>query len=141
MRTASKEELTAIDGIGEVLADAWIQFFQNEKNNRVTDRLLEELTFLPVSEEKEAGSGLSDLTFVITGSLEQFKNRKELQELIEERGGKVTGSVTAKTSYLINNDFSSSSSKNKKARELNIPIITETEFIKQFGVNSSSGVE
>ena len=130
MRTAQKEELTAIDGIGEVLADAWIRFFQSEENNRVTDRLLKELTFPPASEE---GSGLSGLTFVITGSVEHFKNRKELQELIEEKGGKVTGSVTAKTSYLINNDSASSSSKNKKARELNIPIITEEEFIEMMG--------
>ena len=134
MRTAQKEELTAIDGIGEVLADAWIRFFQSEENNRVTDRLLAELTFPPASEEaEEEGSGLSGLTFVITGSVEHFKNRKELQELIEEKGGKVTGSVTAKTSYLINNDSASSSSKNKKARELNIPIITEEEFIEMMG--------
>lgn len=70
--------------------------------------------------------------------MERFKNRKELQELIEERGGKVTGSVTAKTSYLINNDSASSSSKNKKARELNIPIITEDEFIGQFIPGSSA---
>lgn len=134
MRTASKEELTAIDGIGEVLADAWIRFFQKEENNRVTDRLLAELTLPPVQEEaEEEGSGLSGLTFVITGSVEHFKNRKELQELIEEKGGKVTGSVTAKTSYLINNDSASSSSKNKKARELNIPIITEEEFIEMMG--------
>ena len=68
--------------------------------------------------------------FVITGSLEHFKNRKELQELIERRGGKVTGSVTSKTNYLINNDVASSSSKNKKARELGVPILSEEEFLK-----------
>ena len=141
MRNADKEELVAVDGIGEVLAEAWIQFFQNEKNNKITDRLLAELLLPPAPEEEEeagAGSGLAGLTFVITGSVERFKNRKELQELIEERGGKVTGSVTAKTSYLINNDSASSSSKNKKARELNIPIITEDEFIRQFIPGSSA---
>ena len=141
MRNADKEELVAVDGIGEVLAEAWIQFFQNEKNNKITDRLLAELLLPPAPEEEEetgAGSGLAGLTFVITGSVERFKNRKELQELIEERGGKVTGSVTAKTSYLINNDSASSSSKNKKARELNIPIITEDEFIGQFIPGSSA---
>ena len=140
MRNADKEDLVAVDGIGEVLAEAWIQFFQNEKNNKITDRLLAELLLPPAPEEEEeagAGSGLAGLTFVITGSVERFKNRKELQELIEERGGKVTGSVTAKTSYLINNDAASSSSKNKKARELNIPIITEDEFIGQFIPGSS----
>ena len=123
----------AVDGIGEVLAEAWIQFFQNEKNNKITDRLLAELLLPPAPEEEEeaeAGSGLAGLTFVITGSVERFKNRKELQELIEERGGKVTGSVTAKTSYLINNDTTSSSSKNRKARELGVPVISEEEFLK-----------
>ena len=70
------------------------------------------------------------MNFVITGSLEHFKNRKELQELIERRGGKVTGSVTSKTNYLINNDVASCSSKNKKARELGVPILSEEEFLK-----------
>ena len=74
--------------------------------------------------------------FVITGSVEHFKNRKEVQEIIESRGGKVTGSVTAKTSYLINNDAASNSSKNKKARELGIPVITEEQFIEMLGTDS-----
>ena len=73
------------------------------------------------------------MNFVITGSLEHFKNRKELQELIERRGGKVTGSVTSKTNYLINNDVTSNSSKNKKARELGIPILSEEDFLKMIG--------
>ena len=75
--------------------------------------------------------------FVITGSVEHFKNRKEVQEIIESRGGKVTGSVTAKTSYLINNDAASNSSKNKKARELGIPVITEEQFIEMLGTDSA----
>ena len=77
------------------------------------------------------------LVFVITGSVEHFKNRKEVQEIIESRGGKVTGSVTAKTSYLINNDAASNSSKNKKARELGIPVITEEQFIEMLGTDSA----
>lgn len=132
MRRAGKEELTAVDGIGEVLADAWIQFFSEERNNAVTDRLMRELTIeaAPEEEEGEAAAGFAGLVFVITGSVEHFKNRREIQELIESRGGKVTGSVTAKTNYLINNDASSNSSKNKKARELGIPVITEEQFIE-----------
>ena len=77
-----------------------------------------------------ADEAFAGMNFVITGSLEHFKNRKELQELIERRGGKVTGSVTSKTNYLINNDVASSSSKNKKARELGVPILSEEEFLK-----------
>ena len=75
---------------------------------------------------------MADLTFVITGDVEKFKNRKELQAEIERLGGKVTSSVTSKTNYLINNDIFSSSAKNKKAKELGVEIITEEEFIKRF---------
>ena len=123
MRHATVEELVEIDGIGEVLAQAWTAFFSDGKNNAIVDHLLAELTF-------EAGEAFAGMNFVITGSLEHFKNRKELQELIERRGGKVTGSVTSKTNYLINNDVASSSSKNKKARELGVPILSEEEFLK-----------
>lgn len=136
MRCAEKEELTAVDGIGEVLADAWIQFFSDEKNNQMVDRLMEELTIeASPKEEGERAELFAGLVFVITGSVEHFKNRKEVQELIESRGGKVTGSVTAKTSYLINNDAASNSSKNKKARELKIPVITEEQFIEMLGTD------
>ena len=137
MRCAGKEELTAVDGIGEVLADAWIQFFADEKNNQMVDRLMEELTIEAApKEEGERTELFEGLVFVITGSVEHFKNRKEVQEIIESRGGKVTGSVTAKTSYLINNDAASNSSKNKKARELGIPVITEEQFIEMLGTDS-----
>lgn len=137
MRCAGKEELTAVDGIGEVLADAWIQFFVDEKNNQMVDRLMEELTIEAApKEEGERTELFEGLVFVITGSVEHFKNRKEVQEIIESRGGKVTGSVTAKTSYLINNDAASNSSKNKKARELGIPVITEEQFIEMLGTDS-----
>ena len=138
MRCAGKEELTAVDGIGEVLADAWIQFFADEKNNQMVDRLMEELTIEAApKEEGERTELFEGLVFVITGSVEHFKNRKEVQEIIESRGGKVTGSVTAKTSYLINNDAASNSSKNKKARELGIPVITEEQFIEMLGTDSA----
>ncbi len=132
MRHATVEELVEIDGIGEVLAQAWTAFFADGKNNAIVDHLLADLTF--EADEEEGGEGADEafagMNFVITGSLEHFKNRKELQELIERRGGKVTGSVTSKTNYLINNDVASASSKNKKARELGVPILSEEEFLK-----------
>ena len=132
MRHATVEELVEIDGIGEVLAQAWTAFFSDGKNNAIVDHLLAELTFEAGDEESSEGAdeAFAGMNFVITGSLEQFKNRKELQERIERRGGKVTGSVTSKTNYLINNDVASSSSKNKKARELGVPILSEEEFLK-----------
>ena len=132
MRHATVEELVEIDGIGEVLAQAWTAFFSDGKNNAIVDHLLAELTFEVGDEEssEDADEAFAGMNFVITGSLEHFKNRKELQELIERRGGKVTGSVTSKTNYLINNDVASSSSKNKKARELGVPILSEEEFLK-----------
>ena len=132
MRHATVEELVEIDGIGEVLAQAWTAFFSDGKNNAIVDHLLAELTFEAEDEESSEGAdeAFAGMNFVITGSLEHFKNRTELQELIERRGGKVTGSVTSKTNYLINNDVASSSSKNKKARELGVPILSEEEFLK-----------
>ena len=129
MRHASREELTEVDGIGDVLAEAWTEFFASEKNNGIVDRLLKELTI--EKEEEEGGDKpLEGMTFVITGSVEHFANRKELQALIEAKGGKATGSVTSKTTYLINNDTESSSSKNKKAKELGIPILSEEDFLE-----------
>ena len=134
MRSAEKEELTEVDGIGEVLADAWIGYFASEENNRQVDGLLAELTIEqePESQEEAIFAGK---VFVITGSVEHFANRKELQAEIEKRGGKATGSVTTKTSYLINNDTTSNSSKNKKAKELGIPIISEQDFLDMLGGN------
>ena len=132
MRHATVEDLVEIDGIGEVLAQAWTAFFSDGKNNTIVEHLLAELTFEAGDVESSEGAdeAFAGMNFVITGSLEHFKNRKELQELIERRGGKVTGSVTSKTNYLINNDVASSSSKNKKARELGVPILSEEEFLK-----------
>ncbi len=129
MRKADSEELCSIDGIGAVLADAWVKYFKEEKNNAALDRLLEDLTFEDEQAESSDNS-LEGKIFVITGSVEHFANRKELQTFIESKGGKTTGSVTAKTSYLINNDVTSNSSKNKKAKELGVPIISEADFLK-----------
>ena len=129
MRHASEEELTAVDGIGTVLADAWISYFESEKNNRLVDDLLAELTIEQESTSAETAI-FAGMTFVITGSVTHFANRKELQSVIEARGGKATGSVTSKTTYLINNDVASNSSKNKKAKELGIPILSEEDFLK-----------
>lgn len=131
MRKAGAEELCSIDGIGGVLADAWVTYFKNDKNNEILDHLLADLTF--ANEARSEEQTLAGKTFVITGSVEHFANRKELQEKIESQGGKVAGSVSAKTSYLINNDVTSNSSKNKKARELGIPILSEADFLKMIG--------
>ena len=131
MRGADAEELCSIDGIGGVLADAWVKYFKNDKNNEILDHLLADLTF--ENEVRNEEQTLAGKTFVITGSVEHFANRKELQEKIESLGGKAAGSVSAKTSYLINNDVTSNSSKNKKARELGIPILSEEDFLKMIG--------
>lgn len=131
IRHASSEALTEIDGIGQVIADSVVAYFSDEKNNEVFDRLLSHVNILNEKTDNEAMI-FSGMTFVITGSLNHFDNRNALKTLIEDRGGKVAGSVSSKTAYLINNDSTSASSKNKKAQSLNIPIITEEEFIEKF---------
>lgn len=128
IRRAGVEELTQVDGIGEVIAKGFVEYFASEENQNQLDALLQELTI--EAEQVEAAEGLAGKTFVITGSVEHFANRNELKALIESKGGKVTGSVTAKTDYLINNDVTSNSSKNKKAKELGIPILSEEDFLK-----------
>lgn len=131
IRHASVEDLTAIGGIGEVIAKTIMDYFANEHNSKILDQLLKEVELLvPETTVSEGGPSLAGKVFVITGSVNHFKNRNELKAKVEELGGKVTGSVTGKTDYLINNDNTSSSSKNKKAKELNVPIITEEEFLK-----------
>lgn len=124
---ATEEELSAIDGVGEVIAQIYNEYFTKKEHVEELRLLLEELNIPEeVNTEVQIFQGLN---FVITGSVEQFKNRNEIKELIENKGGKVTGSVTSKTNYLINNDVASTSSKNKKARDLEIPIISEMDFI------------
>ncbi len=129
MQKADKEELSEIDGIGVVLGEAFSSYFAKEENRKQLEELLKELEIekQPVNSAEQS---LAGMVFVITGSLEHFANRNEMKELIEERGGKVTGSVTGKTTYLINNDITSNSGKNKKAKELEIPIISEEDFLK-----------
>lgn len=129
MRNAGEEKLISVSGIGKVLADAWMNYFSQEKNNEMVDRLLMELT-IKQEAKAEGSKKLEGMVFVITGSVEHFENRKALQEAIEAQGGKATGSVTSNTTYLINNDTTSNSSKNKKAKELGVPIISEEDFIK-----------
>ena len=137
MRRAEKEELMETDGIGEVLADAWTGYFASERNNRQVDGLLAELT-IEQEPESEEDAVFAGKVFVITGSVEHFANRKALQAEIEKRGGKATGSVTPQTSHLINNDVTSNSSKNKKAKELGIPIISELDFLNMLGGNENA---
>ncbi len=128
IRNASFEELVAIDGIGEVIAKEYAEHFKRKDVNEILDDLLNE-TELEKQQESQAELKFEGMTFVVTGSVEKFKNRNELKAYIEERGGKVAGSVSSKTDYLINNDVTSNSSKNKEARKLNIKIISEDEFL------------
>lgn len=128
IRNASEEEVSAIDGIGPVIARSLVEYFQKEENNQNLDHLL---SHLRLKEEEVAGAQIfAGMNFVITGSVHHFANRGEVKALIEALGGKVTGSVTGKTNYLINNDTTSNSSKNKKAKELGVPILSEEEFLK-----------
>ena len=128
IRSAKEEEISMIDGIGPVIAGSLTKYFAKPENNQKVDHLLGYLHI--VKEEKSDNQIFAGMNFVITGSLEHFSNRGEAKNLIESLGGKVTGSVTGKTNYLINNDVTSNSSKNKKARELGIPILSEEDFLK-----------
>lgn len=125
---ADEEALAAIDGIGAVIAGSFVEYFRDAEKRERFEHLLSRLTL--VKEEVSGEQDLKGKVFVVTGSLTHFANRNELKDQIEKRGGKVTGSVTGKTDYLINNDTTSSSSKNKKAKELGIPIISEEDFLK-----------
>jgi len=131
IQNADYDQLIQINGIGDVMANAYVNYFRNESNRLIVEDLLREIEF----EEKTASGSASELifegfTFVITGSVEQFKNRNEMKETIETLGGKTTDSVTSKTDYLINNDNMSGSSKNKKAKELGVSIITEVQLLE-----------
>jgi len=124
---ATGEEISSIEGIGPVIAQSFTAYFADEENMRKLRHLLSHLELEEVKQENRLT--LEGKQFVITGSVEHFANRAQLKEYIEQRGGKVTGSVTSKTDYLINNDVTSNSSKNKKARELEIPILSEEDFL------------
>ncbi len=132
MLHAVPEDLSAIDGVGDVIANAFVDYFKEERHVEEVRKLLKELT-IPEEEENPTEQIFAGMNFVITGSVEHFANRNEVKAVIESKGGKVTGSVTSKTNYLINNDTTSGSSKNKKARELGIAIISEEEFLKMLG--------
>ena len=125
---ATEEELSAISGVGGVIAGTFVEYFKDTAHVDVFDRLLKEVEL--TKETSEEDQKFAGVNFVITGSVEHFVNRAQVKEEIEKRGGKVTGSVTSKTNYLINNDTGSGTAKNKKARELGIPIISEEDFLQ-----------
>ena len=125
---ATIEELSDISGVGGVIAGAFVDYFSDREHRDIFERLLQEVK-IPQEETAEDSQKFAGVNFVITGSVHHFANRAEVKEEIEKRGGKVTGSVTSKTNYLINNDVNSTSSKNRKARDLNVPIISEEEFL------------
>lgn len=131
IRNASVEELIEIDGIGEIMAEKFCQYFADEDNIKKLDNLLKEVN-IAEPEENTTPQNMDGLTFVITGLVEHFANRNELKSYIEKHGGKVTGSVSAKTNYLINNDAMSASSKNKKAKQLGVEIVTEEVFLERW---------
>lgn len=131
MKQADEEMLSAIEGVGEVLASAFVDYMQDRDNLEKLERLMQELV-IQIPQVEEGSQTLEGMTFVITGSLNHFGSRNELKELIEQKGGKVTGSVTGKTVCLINNDNTSTSAKNKKAKELQVPILTEDEFLEKY---------
>lgn len=133
MQSADVQTLSAIEGVGEVIATAFYDYMHEAENLGKLERLLAELEIeVPVAEE--GSQTLAGLSFVVTGSLEHFDSRNDLKELIEQKGGKVTGSVTGKTTCLINNDVNSTSSKNKKAKELGVPILSEEDFLRQYEI-------
>ncbi len=131
MQKADVETLSAIEGVGEVIASAYVEYMQDEENLQKIERLLKELK-LEAPRVEEGSQTLEGLSFVVTGSLVHYASRSELKDIIEQKGGKVTGSVTGKTTCLINNDIQSASSKNKKAKELQVPVLTEEEFIAKY---------
>ena len=123
------EDLAAIDGIGDVIAGNYVAYFADAEHRELFEKLLKEVK-LPEEQEDVGEQTFAGMNFVITGSVEHFANRNEVKALIESKGGKVTGSVTSKTNYLINNNVEFTSSKNKKAKDLGIPIITEEDFLR-----------
>lgn len=131
LQSAKEEELSDIEGVGDVIAGAFVSYMNNPANREKIDHLLLEL-HLEKPESSTENQNLAGLSFVVTGTLNSFENRNALKEEIEKRGGKVTGSVTSKTECLINNDVTSSSSKNKKAKELNVPILSEEDFLQKY---------
>lgn len=137
MEAADVETLSAIDGVGEVIATAFVTYMREEENLRRIEALMKELE-IEVPKVEEGSQTLAGMSFVITGTLTHYASRSELKEEIERKGGKVTGSVTGKTTCLVNNDVNSTSSKNKKAKELGIPILSEADFLKHYQIETAS---
>ena len=131
LQNAKEEELSAIEGVGEVIAGAFVRYMSDAEHIRQIENLLPQL-HIEKPENSGASQNLAGLSFVVTGTLNNFENRNALKEEIEKRGGKVTGSVTSKTECLINNDVTSASSKNRKAKELQVPILSEEEFLQKY---------
>ncbi len=132
-RLEQKKGFEDIDGIGPEKSGSALLWYENDKNRRSLEALLKEVTIEKTAEKPDTGGKCAGLTFDITGEVHHYKNRDEFKAYVEASGGKVTGSVTSKTSYLVNNDTASASSKNRKAKELGIPIISEEEFVSRFG--------
>lgn len=132
-RLEETEGFEDIDGIGPEKSGSVVLWYENEKNRSSLKELLKEVTIEKVDLAPDKEGKCTGLTFVITGDVHSYKNRDEFKAYVEAAGGKVTGSVTSKTSYLVNNDKDSASAKNRKAKELGIPIITEDEFVSRFG--------
>lgn len=132
-RLSSGENFDDIDGIGPEKSNSIIEWYQSLDNKAALDALLKEVTIEKTEIKASSGGKCSGLTFVITGDVHKYKNRNEFIAYVESQNGSVTGSVSKKTNYLVNNDVESDSSKNKKAKELGIPIISEDEFIEKFG--------
>ena len=132
MKDASEEELDGIDGVGPVIGKAFCDYFRDDSNVRKLDHILVEVRIIKNDSDEESMDELQGKVFVITGSLEHFASRSDLKDILVERGAKVTGSVTGKTTCLINNDIESSSNKNQTAKELGVPIIDEESFLKEY---------
>ena len=131
MQEADRETLSAIDGVGDVIASAFVDYMEDKENKARLERLMAEL-HVEIPQVEEGSQTLAGMNFVITGSLTHFGSRSDLKDIIEQKGGKVTGSVTGKTTCLVNNDIASASSKNKKAKELGVPILSEEDFLAQY---------
>ena len=132
---SDREALLSIKGFGDIIADSICEYLGDEANIQRIREAVQYLRIKPVEKQEEADRPLAGLSFVVTGNVGRFANRKALQAFIEERGGKCTGSVTGATSYLINNDTESGSAKNKKAKALDIPILSEDMFLEKWGLS------
>jgi len=128
------EEVSSIEGVGPIMGQSFVDYFNDAHNLERLDTLMQEIELIQTVSE-EGADELKGKTFVVTGSLNHFKDRSALKERIEAKGGKVSGSVSSKTECLINNDINSTSGKNKSAKELNIPILSEDDFLDKYGIS------